>query len=96
MPSACRMDIEPSRRRFLSLGAAEPARPGITIGPVCFAARGTVCQSCADVCPEVAIRFRPRRGAVPELLLEAACCTACGECVAICPAGAIQVRSAHV
>jgi ferredoxin-type protein NapF len=89
------MGIDPSRRRLLTLAAAEPARPGITIGPACFAARGIVCQSCGDHCIAGAIRFRPRLGAAPELLLDDQRCTACGDCVAICPAGAIQVRTAR-
>jgi ferredoxin len=90
------MGVDPSRRRFLSLTAIEPRAPGITISPACFAARGIVCQSCADHCPEVAIRFRPRLAAAPELLLDSGRCTGCGDCVPICPAGAIQICSADV
>jgi ferredoxin-type protein NapF len=81
---------------LLHLKADAPVRPGITIGPACLAARGIVCQSCGDHCPETAIRFRPRLGAVPELLLDDDRCTACGDCVPVCPAGAIRLQAAHV
>lgn len=72
------------------------ARPGFQhialIGDMCFAARGIVCQSCGDACPEAAIRFRPRRGgpALPELAVDQ--CTGCGACIAACPAAAIGTR----
>ncbi|KFC63285.1 ferredoxin-type protein [Bosea sp. LC85] len=72
------------------------ARPGFQhialIGDMCFAARGVVCQSCGDACPEAAIRFRPRRGgpALPELAVDQ--CTGCGACIAACPAAAIGTR----
>lgn len=62
------------------------------IEDTCFAARGIVCQSCGDACPEAAIRFRPRLGgpALPELAADQ--CTGCGACIAACPAAAIGTR----
>lgn len=71
---------------------ALPAFPHVVaIGEACFAARGVVCQSCGDACPEGAIRFRPRLGgpALPELAADR--CTSCGACVSTCPADAIAV-----
>jgi ferredoxin-type protein NapF len=90
------MQADPSRRGFLGLNAAKPVSPGITIGSACLSARGIICQSCADHCPEAAISFRPRLAGVPELVLDDARCTACGDCVPVCPVGAIAVHSRHV
>ena len=66
-----------------------PHAVSISLG--CFAKSGTACQSCGDVCPEQAIRFRPRIGGpfVPEL--NEAACTGCGACIGVCPAAAIGV-----
>ena len=49
--------------------AGQPGRTCNGSGEACFAARGVVCQSCGDACPEGAIRFRPRLGgpALPTL-----------------------------
>ncbi|HEY0183560.1 MAG TPA: 4Fe-4S dicluster domain-containing protein [Rhodopila sp.] len=85
-----------SRRRFVGLGAGGQDKAGIVIGAACFATRGIVCQICADHCSAQAIHFRPRRGNVPEPLLEQARCTGCGDCVSICPADAIGSRPPHV
>jgi ferredoxin-type protein NapF len=63
-----------------------------TIGAACFAARGIVCQSCGDACPESAIRFRLRVGAPPLPALLAELCTGCGACIAACPADAIRTE----
>jgi len=61
------------------------------IGPECFASRGIVCQSCGDVCPEAAIRFRPQLGGPPLPELAADRCSGCGACIAVCPAQAVAV-----
>lgn len=71
---------------------APPFRHVALIGEACFAARGVVCQSCGDACPETAIRFRPRRGGPALPALDADRCTGCGACIAACPAEAIGVR----
>lgn len=86
------MGNEASRRFFLT--GRKPADP-IIFGAACFATSGIVCQSCADQCPEAAIRFRPQLGGVPQPVLQAASCTGCGACVAGCPAGAIRLEVAH-
>lgn len=69
------------------------------IGEVCFAARGVVCQSCRDACPEMAIGFRPRIGGPALPVLSPERCSGCGACIAICPASAIEtqhlVETAH-
>jgi ferredoxin-type protein NapF len=71
---------------------ALPAFPhAVAIGEACFAARGVVCQSCGDACPESAIRFRPRLGGPALPSLDADRCTGCGACIGPCPASAIAV-----
>lgn len=63
-------------------------------GEECLAQAGIECRACQDVCPEAAIRFRPRLGepSVPEL--SKADCSGCGACIAPCPTGAIDMASA--
>jgi ferredoxin-type protein NapF len=71
-----------------------PAFPHIAlIGDACFAARGVVCQSCGDACPESAIGFHPRLGGPARPTLSADHCTGCGACIATCPANAITAGS---
>jgi ferredoxin-type protein NapF len=60
------------------------------IGDACFAARGVVCQSCGDICPETAISFWLRIGGPALPALSADRCTGCGACIGICPADAIS------
>jgi ferredoxin-type protein NapF len=55
----------------------------------CLADRGVECRLCGDACEPRAIRFRPARGGIAALALDAAACTGCGECLATCPVGAI-------
>ncbi|WP_089258838.1 ferredoxin-type protein NapF [Cereibacter sphaeroides] len=58
----------------------------------CLAQEGVACMACADICPEAAIRLRPRIGgpALPEL--SSSLCTGCGACLAGCPAEALTIH----
>lgn len=58
----------------------------------CFAERGIVCVSCADACPEQAIRLKPTLGGMQTLSIDATACTGCGACVSLCPATAIALQ----
>ncbi|MFC4765713.1 ferredoxin-type protein NapF [Dyella koreensis] len=58
----------------------------------CFAEQGIVCASCADGCPERAIRLRPALGGIQTITVDPAACTGCGACVSLCPATAIALR----
>jgi len=73
----------------------QPWRWRAVIGENCLALHGVTCQSCRDVCPENAIRFRPGT-ATPSL--DSTCCSGCGACIAVCPVAAIAASkpvSAH-
>ncbi|NIX75927.1 ferredoxin-type protein NapF [Microvirga terricola] len=63
------------------------------IGEACFAARGIVCQSCGDACPENAIRFKARIGEPAQPVLSEDLCTGCGACIVTCPTSAITVST---
>jgi len=92
-----------SRRDFL---AARLRRPPPTdsgdlavIADSCLARRHIHCQSCGDVCPEAAIRFRPRLGGPPLPDVRPESCTGCGDCLPVCPTGAISIpgsENSHV
>ena len=95
---------ELSRRAFLTgrregLDFNQPAGvilpPIATISDACLARQGIACQSCGDVCPQDAIRFRPRVGGpfLPEV--NEALCNGCGVCMAPCPAEAIAVAASQ-
>nr|WP_295374756.1 ferredoxin-type protein NapF [Pseudoxanthomonas sp.] len=60
------------------------------VGDACLAARGVVCASCRDACPQSAILIPPaaRGGA----RVDAEACSGCGACVAVCPTGAIHLH----
>lgn len=82
-----------SRRALLGGAGSNDAHggPHARVGEGCLARHGIVCQSCRDVCPEGAMRFRPRLGQVAAPEVDLAACTGCGECVAPCPVAAIQI-----
>lgn len=90
--AACLIHCEPRALRR----EAEDAAPWLlraVIGEGCLAQHGVECRVCGENCPQSAIRFRLRAGAVarPELDLEI--CTGCGACVGPCPTRAILVRA---
>lgn len=68
----------------------------VKIGGDCFAARGIVCQSCGDACPENAIRFTLRLGGPSLPSLDPDRCSGCGACLGACPAGAIATSAREV
>lgn len=63
------------------------------IGAQCLCTQNVVCRSCEDSCPEAAIRFRPRLGAVPSPQIHDSC-TGCGACIQACPVSAISMTRA--
>jgi ferredoxin-type protein NapF len=67
------------------------ARPVALIGEGCFAKSGIVCRTCGDVCPEQAIRFRPRIGAPAQPEVNASACTGCDACREACPTSSISI-----
>jgi ferredoxin-type protein NapF len=48
-------------------------------------------MTCGDVCPEQAIRFRPRAGGPFLPVIDDEVCTLCGECIEGCPSNALAV-----
>jgi class I fructose-bisphosphate aldolase len=52
----------------------------------------TLCKKCIDICPEDALGWQDRTGAV-ELMPDK--CTACGKCVDICPTQVISKSVVH-
>lgn len=74
----------------------EPARSFdhlAVIGDDCLAVNYVDCQSCRDVCPERAIRFRPRLGGPFVPTLDADACTGCGACVSVCPSRSVSISA---
>lgn len=72
----------------LSVGLAWPHRA--QVADTCLPARGVICASCRDVCPETAIRLPlgGRGGAVVDTQR----CSGCGACVGVCPVQAISLQ----
>jgi len=59
----------------------------------CYAAQGSICETCAERCPVRPEAIRVAFGQAPELSLER--CTGCGVCAWLCPARAIDVVPLH-
>ena len=55
----------------------------------CYAAQGSICETCAERCPTRPKAIRVAFGQAPEI--DAALCTGCGVCAWLCPANAIDV-----
>lgn len=72
----------------------EGGQSTLAISDDCLARSGVTCMTCRDICPEQAIRMRPRLGGpfLPEIDDDA--CTRCGACVDTCPADAVSLQSA--
>lgn len=90
----CGACAEACKDGALDRGAVSPPFPWkaqVRLGD-CFAARGIVCASCADGCPEHAIRVTPAPGGLRNVTLDEDACTGCGACVSACPAQAIDLR----
>jgi ferredoxin-type protein NapF len=88
------METQGPSRRALFRGQLI-SKPVAVIGEGCLAEAGIVCRSCGGVCPEIAIRFRPRIGLSPQPIVNAATCTGCGDCVGACPGDAITLGAAR-
>ena len=61
------------------------------IGDDCLALNFVDCQACRDVCPPVAIRFKPRMGGPFVPVLDGDACTGCGACISVCPTQSVSM-----
>jgi ferredoxin-type protein NapF len=57
----------------------------------CLALNYVDCQACRDVCPPMAIRFKPRIGGPFVPLLDVDACTGCGACISVCPTQSVSM-----
>lgn len=72
-----------------STGVPWRARAAVTGD--CLAARGVVCRTCRDECPEDAVCFATAVGGIARPRVEPDRCSGCGACVGVCPVGAIRI-----
>jgi MauM/NapG family ferredoxin protein len=56
----------------------------------CYAAQGSICESCLEACPVRPKAITLRYGSPPEVVLDK--CTGCGVCAYLCPADAIGIE----
>lgn len=74
--------------RVLDTALGRRIAAGIVLDPgTCLAWSQTMCQACADRCPELAIRF----SGLLKPTVDRERCTRCGLCVGACPAGSIEI-----
>ncbi|MBJ7414611.1 MAG: 4Fe-4S binding protein [Niveispirillum sp.] len=84
-----------SRRTLFARPAPTPGTPPMAvITAACLAENGAYCRTCADACPEGAIRFHllPRGRARADVDTDR--CNGCGDCLPPCPADAIRLSGA--
>ena len=55
----------------------------------CLAKRRIICQTCADICDQQAIQFRPRINALATPEIKYQDCNGCGACISACPEDAL-------
>lgn len=60
------------------------------VDDACLGARGVVCASCRDTCPQSAILIPPAARGAAQINQDA--CTGCGACVAVCPTHALHLH----
>jgi ferredoxin-type protein NapF len=84
-----------SRRALLRGRPTSAGSKGLVVAASCLARQGVLCRTCADVCPEGAIRFPPLLGRVAQPMPDIVRCTGCGDCVSACPADALHLEPDH-
>lgn len=71
-------------------GVAAPWAYRALVDDACLGARGVVCASCRDACPQSAILIPPAARGAARIDVDA--CTGCGACVAVCPTRAVHLH----
>lgn len=84
------METRLSRRTLFA--RPDPVRsPLAMISANCLAETGAYCRTCADACPEGAIRFHLLPGGCARADVDADRCNGCGDCLQPCPVNAIRL-----